>query len=55
MIPAVDRLARSRWGMALALVLLMFSVLSASYPAWNPWTQPWIYNWLEANGWQSAI
>jgi hypothetical protein len=55
MIPAVDRLARSRWGMALALVLLMFSVLSASYPTWNPWTQPWIYNWLEANGWQSAI
>jgi hypothetical protein len=55
MIPAVDRLAGSRWGMALGLVLLMFSVLSASYPTWNPWTQPWIYNWLEANGWQSAI
>jgi hypothetical protein len=55
MIPAVDRLARSRWGMAFALLLLMFSVLSASYPTWNPWVQPWIYNWLEFNGWHGAI
>jgi hypothetical protein len=55
MIPAAGRLARSRWGMALALVLLMFSVLSVSYPTWNPWTQPWIYNWLQANGWQGGL
>ena len=52
MLPAADRLARSRWGMALALVLLAFSVLSASYPTWNPWVQPWIYNWLTSAGWQ---
>jgi hypothetical protein len=54
MVPAADRLARSRWAMALGLVLLSFSVLSASYPTWNPWTQPWIYNWLEHNGWRPA-
>lgn len=47
MLPAADRLARSTAGMALAAVLLTASVLSASYPTWNPWTQPWIYNWLE--------
>jgi hypothetical protein len=52
MLPAADRLARSRWGMALGCVLLAFSVLSASYPTWNPWTQPWIYNWMESSGWQ---
>lgn len=52
MIPAADRLAASRRGMAVALTLLVFSVLSASYPTWNPWTQPWIYNWLVWNGWQ---
>ncbi len=46
MLPAADRAARSRAGMAFALLLLAFSVLSASYPTWNPWTQPWIYNWL---------
>jgi hypothetical protein len=52
MIPAADRLARSRMGMALAIVLLTFSVVSASYPTWNPWTHPWIYNWLVWSGWQ---
>jgi hypothetical protein len=51
MVPAADRLAVSRRGMAFGLVLLAFSVLSASYPTWNPWTQPWIYNWLETNDW----
>lgn len=50
MIPAADRLARSTLGMTLAAVLLTFSVLSASYPTWNPWTQPWIYNWLQWYG-----
>jgi hypothetical protein len=52
MIPAADRLARSTAGMAVAIVLLTFSVLSASYPTWNPWTHPWIYNWMIWTGWQ---
>jgi hypothetical protein len=52
MVPAADRLSTSRAGQAFACVLLAFSVLSASYPTWNPWTQPWIYRWLEAGGWQ---
>jgi hypothetical protein len=47
MLPAADRLARTTGGKALALVLLGLSVLSASYPMWNPWTHPWIYRWLE--------
>jgi hypothetical protein len=51
MIPAADGLASSRMRKAIALTLLAASVLSASYPAWNPWTQPWIYNWLIHNGW----
>jgi hypothetical protein len=50
MIPAADRVARTRRGMAVALVLLAFSVFSASYPTWNPWTQPWIYNWVDYGG-----
>jgi hypothetical protein len=52
MLPAADRLARSTAGMALAIVLLTFSVLSASYPTWNPWMHPWIYNWFVWSGWQ---
>jgi hypothetical protein len=51
MIPAADRLARSTAGQALAAVLLSFSVLSTSYPTWNPWVQPWIYNWMVWCGW----
>jgi hypothetical protein len=51
MIPAADRLARSTAGMALAALLLTLSVLSASYPTWNQWTHPWIYNWLVWCGW----
>jgi hypothetical protein len=51
MIPAADRLARSVAGQTIAAVLLSLSVLSVSYPTWNPWTHPWIYNWLSWCGW----
>jgi hypothetical protein len=51
MLPAVDALSRRRWGRALAGVLLVLSVLSASYPAWNPWRHPWIYRWFDSQGW----
>lgn len=50
--PAADWAARSRAAQALALVLLVFSALSASYPTWNPWTQPWIYRWMEWSGFE---
>jgi hypothetical protein len=44
MLPALDVLSRRRWTRALALVLLALSALSASYPTWNPWSHPWLYN-----------
>ena len=50
MLPVLDRLCTRRWGRALALALLAVSVLSASYPAWGPWRQPWVYNWMDAHG-----
>jgi len=46
LLPACDWLARSRWGQGLALVLITLSVMSASYPTWNPWTHPWLWNLL---------
>ncbi len=52
MLPAADWLGRSQKRQAVGLTLLAFSVLSASYPTWNPWIQPWIYRWLEYCGWQ---
>ncbi len=51
MLPTVDKLSTSRGGKALCLVLLAISVFSASYPTWNPWTHPWIYNGMESLGW----
>ncbi|QDS98932.1 hypothetical protein [Adhaeretor mobilis] len=48
MVPAADRLSVSRWGRALACLLLALSVLSASYPTWNPWSRPWIEVWLNS-------
>ncbi|MBY0229517.1 MAG: hypothetical protein K2W96_09580 [Gemmataceae bacterium] len=51
MIPVLDRLGKSRWGVALALVLLVASMMSMSYQSWNPWRHPWIYNAMEASGW----
>jgi hypothetical protein len=46
LLPAWERMEHSRFGRAIALVLLAMSCLSAAYPTWNPWTHPWIYNWL---------
>ena len=42
MLPAADALARRPWTRGLCLVLLALSALSASYPTWNPWTDPWL-------------
>lgn len=47
MVPVADWLASKRLGRAVALVLLAVSVLSVSYPTWNPWVQPWIYDAME--------
>ncbi len=51
MLPAVDALGVSRGGRFCCRLLLLVSVLSASFPTWNPWTQPWIYQAMEAAGW----
>ena len=37
-------------GRVFAAVLLALSVMSASYPTWNPWTHPWLYNFLHSLG-----
>jgi hypothetical protein len=50
MMPVVDWLGQRRWGRMLAYVLLAVSVFSASYPAWNPWRHPWLYDLLQSYG-----
>ena len=48
MLPAAERIARSHAGRCMALILLAASVLSASFPTWNPWIHPWLWNVWEA-------
>ncbi|WP_425399598.1 hypothetical protein [Aeoliella sp.] len=50
LLPAVDWMSRKRWARGVALVLLCLSLVSVSYPTWNPWQQPWIYNAMEHFG-----
>jgi hypothetical protein len=51
MLPVADRLGTTRAGRALAYVLLAVSVLSVSYAAWNPWRHPWLFNFMQDQGW----
>jgi hypothetical protein len=50
-LPAIDRLAGQRLGRGIALTLLALSVVSVAYPTWNPWTPPWISQWMAHVGW----
>ncbi len=50
MLPTTDRMAGCKYGRTWALTLLALSVLSASYPTWNPWTSPWLMNFWEYVG-----
>jgi hypothetical protein len=50
MVPVVDWLGQRHWGRCLGYVLLAWSVFSVSYPAWNPWRHPWLYNLMESGG-----
>jgi hypothetical protein len=51
LLPSADRLATSRLGRGLALILLAASVMSVSYPTWNPWVHPWLWNLSSYLGW----
>jgi hypothetical protein len=50
MIPVTDWLARSRWSRVIGYAFLGLSVLSVSYPQYNPWRHPWLYHLLESAG-----
>ncbi|MBL8827368.1 MAG: hypothetical protein JNM18_10370 [Planctomycetaceae bacterium] len=42
MLPTVDAMSHCRYRRGLASLLLTISVISVSYPIWNPWTLPWL-------------
>jgi hypothetical protein len=51
MLPVCDAAAGSRWARGVAIVLLALSVLSVSYPTWNPWRHPWLLDFLLDEEW----
>ncbi len=51
MLPAVDTFSERRWFRVVAAVLLAISVVSISYPTWNPWVHPWLTHWLLYENW----
>lgn len=51
LLPAADILAATRLRRGFALALLGLSVVSASYPTWNPWTHPWLTNFFLYMDW----
>jgi hypothetical protein len=51
LVPAADRLAASRLGRVVALLLLAVAVVSVANPTWNPWTAPWLERLLTHGQW----
>jgi len=49
--PAFDWAARTTRRQLCVGVLLAWSMVSATYPTWNPWIQNWIWNLYELAGW----
>ena len=53
MLPGADLMSQNRWLRWFAVLLLLVSVFSATYPWNNPWTHPWLYQYWESLGWIS--
>ena len=43
--------ATQRWFRAMALLCLLISAASVFYATRNPWTRPWLHQWLFYKGW----
>lgn len=50
-LPAGLRQTGSRAFRGMALVFLLLSAMSVFYSARNPWTRPWLHQWLNTMGW----
>ncbi len=46
-----DEFSQSRLLRSVGVLALFLSAISAAYPAANPWTSPWLYQYWEYLGW----
>ena len=51
LIPAVDMMTKCAKGRLCSLLLLAISVISVSFPIWNPWRPNWPYRLLDHLEW----
>jgi hypothetical protein len=51
LVAAADLFSRLFLCRLVALLCLFVSVMSATYPVWNPWSMPWTYNLLQYVRW----
>ncbi len=51
LIPGVDWCVRRKWSSVLCLLMLTASIASAQYSSANPWTHPWLFEYLTSIGW----
>jgi len=51
LVPAADAISRRPAVRVLAWVMLFGSVVSASYASLNPWSHPWIFQYMSYVGW----
>ncbi|MDB4671638.1 hypothetical protein OAG56_04440 [Mariniblastus sp.] len=50
-VPFVDWISRSIWGRISCWILLLASVASAGFSAFNPWVHPWLYDLMVHLDW----
>ena len=46
LMPAFERVVDSRWGRVAVYAALTISIFSAAYANANPWSHPWIYDFI---------
>ena len=51
LVPLLNQIAHSAIGRRCVYVLCGLGMISASYPTWNPWTHPWLAQWMAYLGW----
>jgi hypothetical protein len=51
MLPAADAICSRRGRFAVALALLLISVVSVNYQPLNPWSHPWVFDYWTYLGW----
>lgn len=51
LLPILDRLSKTKWGISPGIVCLAVSIFSVHYASMNPWQHPWLFDYWTYLGW----